>query len=160
VDWLERYWWAIFGVAGATAYIAWKMRDRPAKEPFLLRLIYTLAPVLDKDSPERRQVTPLSLVLVAVGLLLVLLANLLVSVVEMTCLPKAIQPTGSVQRTLRRRGPCQGRAPFECQSRPKAVTPNPSLKAPTRYGSHRLAAPGLSEYHPSAASLRLPPRSA
>jgi hypothetical protein len=37
------------------------------------------------------------------------------------------------------------------------VPPNPSLKAPTRYGSHRLAAPGLSEYHPSAASRRLPP---
>jgi hypothetical protein len=31
------------------------------------------------------------------------------------------------------------------------VTPNPSLKAPTRYGSHRLAAPGLSQYHPCAA---------
>ena len=55
---MERYWWAIFGVAGATAYVAWKMRDRPAKEPLLLRLIYTLAPVLDKDSPERKQVTP------------------------------------------------------------------------------------------------------
>ena len=40
------------------------------------------------------------------------------------------------------------------------VPPNPSLKAPTRYGSHRLAASGLCEYHPCAASRRLPPRSA
>jgi hypothetical protein len=40
------------------------------------------------------------------------------------------------------------------------VTPNPSLKAPTRYGSHRLAASGLCQYHPCAASRRLPPRSA
>jgi hypothetical protein len=40
------------------------------------------------------------------------------------------------------------------------MRPNPSLKAPTRYGSHRLAASGPSEYHPYAASRRLPPRSA
>jgi hypothetical protein len=40
----------------------------------------------------------------------------------------------------------------------RKVLPNPSLKAPTRYGSHRLAAPGCCEYHPCAASRRLPPR--
>jgi ribosomal protein S18 acetylase RimI-like enzyme len=38
------------------------------------------------------------------------------------------------------------------------MTPNPSLKAPTRYGKHRLAAPGHNENCPSAASRRLPPR--
>ncbi len=34
--------------------------------------------------------------------------------------------------------------------------PNPSLKAPTRYGGHRLAAPGHVCYRPSAASRRPP----
>ena len=38
------------------------------------------------------------------------------------------------------------------------MRPNPSLKAPTRYGSHRLAAPGLGVNCPSAARRRLPPR--
>ncbi len=37
--------------------------------------------------------------------------------------------------------------------------PNPSLKAATRYGSHRLAAPGQVVNCPSAAKRRLPPRS-
>ena len=41
-----------------------------------------------------------------------------------------------------------------------AVRPNPSLKAPTRYGSHRLATSGQVGYRPSVASRRLPPRSA
>jgi hypothetical protein len=35
--------------------------------------------------------------------------------------------------------------------------PNPSLKAPTRYGSHRLATPGHGRNCPCAASRRLPP---
>ncbi len=42
----------------------------------------------------------------------------------------------------------------------RAARPNPSLKSPTRYGSHRLATPGQSSYRPSVASRRLPPRSA
>jgi hypothetical protein len=39
----------------------------------------------------------------------------------------------------------------------RAMRPNPSLKAPTRYGSHRLAAPGRGSNCPCAASRRLPP---
>jgi len=37
--------------------------------------------------------------------------------------------------------------------------PNPSLNHRTRYGSHRLAAPGPGVNCPSAAKRRLPPRS-
>ena len=40
-----------------------------------------------------------------------------------------------------------------------AARPNHSLK-PTRYGSHRLAAPGHGGHRPSAASRRLPQRAA
>ena len=50
--------------------------------------------------------------------------------------------------------------PAKCNTPPRRMTPNPSLKAPTRYGSHRPAAPGQGCYRPSAASRRLPPRSA
>lgn len=39
----------------------------------------------------------------------------------------------------------------------REVRPNPSFE-PTRYSSHRLAAPGCSGHRPSAASRRLPPR--
>jgi uncharacterized protein YhfF len=45
-------------------------------------------------------------------------------------------------------------------TRPLRLRPNPSLKAPTRYGSHRLVATGPVWYCPSATSRRLPPRSA
>jgi hypothetical protein len=50
----------------------------------------------------------------------------------------------------------QGRAVSQRTERPHSPTPNPSLKAPTHYGSHRLAAPGQACYRPSAASRRLP----
>jgi hypothetical protein len=39
------------------------------------------------------------------------------------------------------------------------VQPSPSLK-PTRYGSRRLAAPGVGGMLPYAAKRRLPPRAA
>jgi hypothetical protein len=78
VDWIERYWYAVFGVVATAAYVSWQMRGKHLDEPLYKRLLYTIAPVLDKDSPERQKVTPMSIVLVAVGLLLVLLANLAV----------------------------------------------------------------------------------
>jgi hypothetical protein len=78
-------------------------------------------------------------------------------------LPPPPQPTlcplsiASAERVAPRRSHEVTCMPGACR---RAARPNPSLKARTRYGSHRLAAPGHVGYRPSAASRRPPPRSA
>jgi hypothetical protein len=59
------------------------------------------------------------------------------------------------------RGAGSARRVFGCSTPAglPSARPNPSLKL-TRYGSRRLAAPGVSAIMPSAAKRRLPPRAA
>jgi hypothetical protein len=68
--WLTDNWYLITGPIGAVAIIAYQMHRRGGDEPFSRRLTYTLFPVLDSNSPERRSLTPRALVLFAVGVIL------------------------------------------------------------------------------------------
>ena len=68
--WLTDNWYMITGPVGAVAIIAYQMHRRGGNEPFLRRLLYTVFPLLDANSIERRSLTPRAIVLFAIGAIL------------------------------------------------------------------------------------------
>ena len=70
-EWLAQYWYVVIGVVGAATCIGVRMYRREGSESFGTRLLYTIAPVLDPNSEERKSLTPRALVLFAIGLLIV-----------------------------------------------------------------------------------------
>lgn len=71
IDWLTTHWYIIFGVVGGSTFIAFKILGRPADEPLSKRILYGLFPLADPESAERKRITPLSLVLFSIGIVLV-----------------------------------------------------------------------------------------
>jgi hypothetical protein len=73
MKWLTENWYIIFGLTGGTAWIGYQMSKRDQNEPFLTKLVYSLAPVLDPKSDERKRLTPRVLFLFGIGIFIVLL---------------------------------------------------------------------------------------
>jgi hypothetical protein len=68
--WLADNWYVIVGPAGAAAIIAYRVHGRGGDEPLGRRIAYSMFPVLDPLSPERRSLTPRALVLFAIGVII------------------------------------------------------------------------------------------
>jgi hypothetical protein len=73
MKWLTENWYIIFGLTGGTAWIGYQMSKRDQNEPFLTKLVYSLAPVLDPKSDERKKLTPRVLFLFGIGICIALL---------------------------------------------------------------------------------------
>jgi hypothetical protein len=76
--WFIQNWWLVWGIVGSAAYIGYRVRSRGGDESLPRRVLYALAPVLDPESEERKQLTPRAVFLFVVGLLILLLLMLFV----------------------------------------------------------------------------------
>ena len=78
MTWITQYWYLIFGIVGGASFIVIRMRRRGGAEPFLTRLLYSIVPLLDPQSEERKSLTPRALVLFVVALAILALVILFV----------------------------------------------------------------------------------
>jgi hypothetical protein len=77
--WLARYWWLVWSLVAFTALVTYRIRRRGGDESLPARVVYALCPDTDPENKNRRQVTPLAFILVAVGMVIVLIAILVVA---------------------------------------------------------------------------------
>ncbi len=77
-EWLSQYWYALTGVTFGALYVAWQVRKDRTNKSTGKKIAYALLPALDPETDASRRLTPRAIVLVGVGLVLVMLANLIV----------------------------------------------------------------------------------
>jgi len=77
IEWPKNYSWVIAGVCGAIAYVCWRMSTDRIEGSFFRRVLYALFPAANPKSGEYQPITPRTLWIVGIGLVIILIANLL-----------------------------------------------------------------------------------
>jgi len=76
--WFANNWWWLWAIVAAVALLAYRVHARGGNESLVVRVLYTIAPVLDPGSEERKRMTPLAFALMGAGMIIVVVAFVMV----------------------------------------------------------------------------------
>ena len=82
IAWFVEHWYMVWGLTVVIATVSYRIRKRGGYEPLPKRIIYALVPQTDSKQKQQQQATFLSLILMAVGAVLVLAELLLIAVLK------------------------------------------------------------------------------
>jgi hypothetical protein len=71
--WIADSWWWVWPVASGVAFFAYLVHRRGGTEPLPQRILYSVVPVLDPTSEDRRRL-PIRLLLVGIGVVIAIVA--------------------------------------------------------------------------------------
>lgn len=72
-EWIARNWWMLWALFVVATLVAYRMRRRGGDEFFLRRIVFALFPQSDPANPHRREVTPVTIMLVLGGIFFIAL---------------------------------------------------------------------------------------